>query len=85
MDRESQFLHATEKQEKISSETNGMPQKVDIWINADFVNMIEFVDGCLYASTYDAIYLVDAVSDLEGIVTGQTFTVQNDNERRKES
>lgn len=85
MDKASQFLHAIEKQEKISSDTNGMPQKVDIWINADFVNAIEFIYVCLYASTYDAIYLVDAVADFEGIVMGQTFAVQNDDERRKES
>lgn len=84
MDKAIQFLHAIEKQETISSDANGMPQNVDIWINAGFVNAIEFIDGCLYASTYDACYLVDDVADLEGIVTGQTFAVQDDDERRKE-
>ena len=85
MDKASQFLHATEKQEKISSDTNGMPQNVDIWINADFVNAIEFIDGCLYASTYDATYLVDAIGDLEGVVMRQFSRLRTITRCRKES
>lgn len=58
-----QFLHAIERQAFISENNFGKPEQVDLWINAEFVKVVSNIDGLMYASTQNALYLIDGFCD----------------------
>lgn len=76
-----QFLHARERQDFIDENCFGMPEQVDIWINADLVNALTNIDGDMCARTQNALYLIDGFSsDMEELFKAK-FKLQPEPER----
>ena len=61
-----QFLHAKERQDFIDENCFGMPEQVNVWINAALIKALTNIDGNMYARTQNALYLIDGFSfDME--------------------